>query len=79
MQPESELCNEVQVPICATCARLPWKALALHPHSAVQGKANPATGNLRGLNLAAVKRTTVQVSRLLLQSRLQMTEHDLLY
>jgi hypothetical protein len=27
-------------------------------------KANPDTGNIRGLNLAAVKHTTVQVSRL---------------
>jgi hypothetical protein len=30
------------------------------------GKAKPTTGNTRGLNLAAVKNTTVQVSRLLL-------------
>jgi hypothetical protein len=29
-------------------------------------KANPDTGNIRGLNLAAVKHTTVQVNRLLL-------------
>jgi hypothetical protein len=29
-------------------------------------KANPDTGNIRGLNLEAVKRTTVQVSSLLL-------------
>jgi hypothetical protein len=30
------------------------------------GKAKPDTENIRGLNLAAVKRTTVQASRLLL-------------
>jgi hypothetical protein len=29
-------------------------------------KANLGTGNIRGLNLAVVKRTTVQVTRLLL-------------
>jgi hypothetical protein len=29
-------------------------------------KANPNTGNIRGLNLAAVKHTTLQVTRLLL-------------
>jgi hypothetical protein len=29
-------------------------------------KANPDTGNIRGLYLAAVKHTTVQVTRLLL-------------
>jgi hypothetical protein len=34
--------------------------------SARLGKAMPDTENIRGLNLAAVKRTTVQVSRLLL-------------
>jgi hypothetical protein len=34
--------------------------------SAILGKANPDTENIRGLNLAAVKRTTVQASRLLL-------------
>jgi hypothetical protein len=34
--------------------------------SAILGKAKPDTENIRGLNLAAVKRTTVQVSRLLL-------------
>jgi hypothetical protein len=33
----------------------------------------------RLLNLVAVKRTTVQVFRPLLQCRLQMMEHDLLY
>jgi hypothetical protein len=27
-------------------------------------KANPDTGNIRGINLAAVKHTTVQVTRL---------------
>jgi hypothetical protein len=34
--------------------------------SIILGKANPDTENIRGLNLAAVKRTTVQASRLLL-------------
>jgi hypothetical protein len=34
--------------------------------SAIKGKAKPDTENIRGLNLAAVKRITVQVSRLLL-------------
>jgi hypothetical protein len=34
--------------------------------SAIFGKAKHDTENIRGLNLAAVKRTTVQVSRLLL-------------
>jgi hypothetical protein len=29
-------------------------------------KTNPDTGNIRGLNVAAVKHTTVQVTRLLL-------------
>jgi hypothetical protein len=29
-------------------------------------KANPETGNIRGLNLAAVKHTTVQMTRQLL-------------
>jgi hypothetical protein len=42
-------------------------------------KANPDTGNIRGLNLAAVKNTTVQVSRLLLYQELLMIGHDLLY
>jgi hypothetical protein len=32
----------------------------------VRSKANCDTGNIRGLNLAAVKHTTVQVTRLLL-------------
>jgi hypothetical protein len=34
--------------------------------SAILGKAKPNTEKIRGLNLAAVKHTTVQVSRLLL-------------
>jgi hypothetical protein len=34
--------------------------------SAIQGKAKPNTENIRDLNLAVVKRTTVQVSGLLL-------------
>jgi hypothetical protein len=34
--------------------------------SAILGKAKPDTENIRGLNLAAVKRTTVKASRLLL-------------
>jgi hypothetical protein len=44
--------------------------------SAILGKAKPDTENIRRLNLAAVKSTTVQVSRLLLQRKLW---HDLLY
>jgi hypothetical protein len=31
---------------------------------ATMGKVKPDTGNIRGLNLAAVKYTTVQVTRL---------------
>jgi hypothetical protein len=46
---------------------------------ATMDKANPDTGNIRGLNLAAVKHTTVQVTRLPLQQELPMTGHDLLY
>jgi hypothetical protein len=42
-------------------------------------KANADTGNKRGLSLAAVKHTTVQVTRLLLQQELLMIGHDLLY
>jgi hypothetical protein len=42
-------------------------------------KANPGKGNIRGLNWAAVKHTTVQVTRLLLQQELLMIGHDLLY
>jgi hypothetical protein len=34
--------------------------------SAILGKAKPDTENIRGLNLASAKRTTVQASRLLL-------------
>jgi hypothetical protein len=43
------------------------------------GQGEPNTGNIRGLNLAAVKHTTVQVTRLLLQQELLMLGHDLLY
>jgi hypothetical protein len=42
-------------------------------------KANPDTGNIRGLNLAAVKHTTVQVTRLLLLEELLIIGHFLLY
>jgi hypothetical protein len=42
-------------------------------------KANRDTGNIRGLNLAAVKHTTVQVSIQLLQQEILMIGHDLLY
>jgi hypothetical protein len=42
-------------------------------------KVNPDTGNIRGLNMAAVKKTTVQVTRLLLQQELLMIGYDLLY
>jgi hypothetical protein len=42
-------------------------------------KANPDTGNIRGLNLAAVKHTTVQVSRLPLWQEQLIIGHDLLY
>jgi hypothetical protein len=42
-------------------------------------KAKPGTGNTRGLNLAAVKRTTVQVTRLPLQPELPKVGHDLLF
>jgi hypothetical protein len=46
---------------------------------AILDKANPDTGNIRGLNLVAVKHTTVQVTRLLLKQELLMIGHDLLY
>jgi hypothetical protein len=42
-------------------------------------KANPDTGNIRGLNLAAVKHTTVHVTRLLLLQELLSIGHDLPY
>jgi hypothetical protein len=42
-------------------------------------KAKPGTGNTRGLNLAAVKRTTVQVTRLPLLPELPKIGHDLLF
>jgi hypothetical protein len=42
-------------------------------------KANLDTGKIRGLNLAAVKHTTVKVTRLLVQQELLMIGHDLLY
>jgi hypothetical protein len=41
-------------------------------------KAKPERGNIRGLNLAAVKHTTLQVTRLLLYKELLMRVHDLL-
>jgi hypothetical protein len=59
------------------------KIIQIHGNANVcnigQGKANRNIKNLRGLSLVAVKRTTVQVIRLLLYYRLQMMEHDLLY
>jgi hypothetical protein len=42
-------------------------------------KAKPNTGNVRGLNLAAFKHTTVQMTRLPLQRKLLKLGHDLLY
>jgi hypothetical protein len=42
-------------------------------------KANPDKGNIRGLNLAAVKHTTVQVSRLPMQQEKLIIGYDLLY
>jgi hypothetical protein len=42
-------------------------------------KAKPDTGNIRGLNLAAVKHTTVQVTTLPLKRELLKMGHDLLY
>jgi hypothetical protein len=47
--------------------------------SAIQDKASPDTENIINLNLVAVTGTTVQVLRLLLQCKLQMTGYDLLY
>jgi hypothetical protein len=41
-------------------------------------KANPDRENIRGLSLAAVKRTTVQVTRQPLQHELHELGHDLL-
>jgi hypothetical protein len=42
-------------------------------------KARPDVENIRGLNLAAVRHMTVQVTRLLLEQELLMIGHDLLY
>jgi hypothetical protein len=42
-------------------------------------KAKPVTENTRGLNLVAVRRTTVQVSKLPLQPELLKILHDLLF
>jgi hypothetical protein len=42
-------------------------------------KANRDIENIRGINLAAVKHTTVQVTRLLLWQELLKIGHDLLY
>jgi hypothetical protein len=42
-------------------------------------KANRDTGNIGGLNLAAVNHMTVQVNTLLLQQELLIIGHDLLY
>jgi hypothetical protein len=42
-------------------------------------KANRDTGYIRGLTLAAVNHTTVQVNRLLLQQELLIIGQDLLY
>jgi hypothetical protein len=47
--------------------------------SAIYDKAKPKIENIRGLHLAAAKHATVEVSRLLLQPKLQMMGHDLLY
>jgi hypothetical protein len=49
------------------------------PMFATLDKANSDTGNIRGLNLAAVNHTTVQVNRLLLEQELLIIGHDLLY
>jgi hypothetical protein len=46
---------------------------------AALAKAKPDTGNIRGLNLAAVKHATVQVTRLPLWRRLLKIGHKLLY
>jgi hypothetical protein len=42
-------------------------------------KARPETGNIRDLNLAAVKHMTVQVTRRPMQKELLRICHDLLY
>jgi hypothetical protein len=42
-------------------------------------KAKPVTEDTRGMNLAAVKHTTVQVTRLPLQRKLPEIGHNLLY
>jgi hypothetical protein len=46
---------------------------------AIFDKANCDTGNIKGLNLGAVKQTTVQVTRLLLWQELLIIGHDLKY
>jgi hypothetical protein len=42
-------------------------------------KENPDPGNIRGLNMAEVKHTTVQVATLLLKQELLIIGHVLLY
>jgi hypothetical protein len=42
-------------------------------------KANPDTGNIRGLNLAAVKHATVQVTKLPLYRKLLEIVQNVLY
>jgi hypothetical protein len=46
---------------------------------AILDKAKPDTGNIRDLNLAAVKHTTVQVTRLPWLRKLLEIGHKLLY
>jgi hypothetical protein len=46
---------------------------------AILDREKPDTENIRGLNLAAVRRTTVQVTRLLFWGKLLEIEHNPLY
>jgi hypothetical protein len=46
---------------------------------AILDKVKPDIENIRGLNLAAVRHTTVQVTRLLFYQKLLEIGHNLLY
>jgi hypothetical protein len=46
---------------------------------AILDKAKPDTKNIRDLNLAVVRRMTVQVIKLVLQLKLSLMGHNLLY
>jgi hypothetical protein len=45
----------------------------------ILGKVKPDTENMKGLNLAVVTHTTVQVTELRLQAELHLIGHNMLY